>query len=121
MHAILKMGDLMAMISDASEHAKATPVMLCLYVPDVDAAYQKATKAGATSIMKPADQFYGDRSGGVKDAAGNSWFLRHPHRRRHVSGIEETLGGSFQEAKQGNLEREMGGRLRLIRLNRKVG
>ena len=65
----------MAMISDASEHAKATPVMLCLYVPDVDAAYQKAIKAGATSIMEPADQFYGDRSGGVKDAAGNSWFF----------------------------------------------
>ena len=51
------------------------PVMLYLYVPNVDAAYQLALKAGATSIMEPADQFYGDRSGGVKDAAGNSWFF----------------------------------------------
>jgi len=25
--------------------------------------------------MEPADQFYGDRSGGVKDPAGNSWFF----------------------------------------------
>ena len=75
MHATLKIGDSMVMISDASEHAKAMPVMLYLYVPDVDAAYQRAIKAGATSIMEPADQFYGDRSGGVKDAAGNSWFF----------------------------------------------
>jgi PhnB protein len=75
MHATLKIGDSMVMISDASEHAKAMPVMLYLYVPDVDAAYQRAIKAGATSIMEPVDQFYGDRSGGVKDAAGNSWFF----------------------------------------------
>jgi uncharacterized glyoxalase superfamily protein PhnB len=75
MHATLKIGDSMVMISDASEQAKAMPVMLYLYVPNVDAAYQQALKAGATSIMEPADQFYGDRSGGVKDPAGNSWFL----------------------------------------------
>jgi len=75
LRATLKVGDSMVMISDASEHAKAMPVMLYLYVPDVDAAYQRALKAGATSIMEPADQFYGDRSGGVKDTAGNSWFF----------------------------------------------
>jgi uncharacterized glyoxalase superfamily protein PhnB len=75
MHATLKVGNSMVMVSDSSEHAKASPVMLYLYVPDVDAAYQKALKAGATSVMEPADQFYGDRSGGVKDTAGNSWFF----------------------------------------------
>ena len=75
MHATLKIGDSMVMISDASEYAKAMPAMLYLYVPDVDAAYQRAIKAGATSIMEPADQFYGDRSGGVKDPSGNSWFV----------------------------------------------
>jgi PhnB protein len=75
MHATLSIGDSMVMISEASEHAKAMPVMLYLYVPNVDAAYQQAVKAGATSIMEPSDQFYGDRSGGVKDPAGNSWFF----------------------------------------------
>jgi PhnB protein len=75
MHATLKIGDSMVMIADASEHAKASPAMLYLYVPDVDAAHQEAIKAGATSIMEPADHFYGDRSGGVKDVAGNSWFF----------------------------------------------
>jgi len=75
MHATLKVGDSKVMIADASEHAKATSAMLYLYVPNVDATYQMALKAGATSIMEPADQFYGDRSGGVKDAAGNTWFF----------------------------------------------
>jgi uncharacterized glyoxalase superfamily protein PhnB len=75
MHATLKIGDSMLMVSDASEHAKASPVMLYLYVPNADAAYQRALKAGATSVMEPADQFYGDRSGGVRDAAGNQWFF----------------------------------------------
>jgi uncharacterized glyoxalase superfamily protein PhnB len=75
MHAELKIGDSIVMISDASERAQPTSVMLYVYVPNVDAVYQKALKAGATSVMEPADQFYGDRSGGVKDAAGNQWFI----------------------------------------------
>jgi uncharacterized glyoxalase superfamily protein PhnB len=75
MHATLKLGDSMIMISEASERAKASQVMLYLYVPNVDAAYQRALKAGAVSVMEPSDQFYGDRSGGVKDPAGNQWYI----------------------------------------------
>ena len=51
------------------------PSMLHLYVPNVDAVYQRAVAAGGTSTMEPMDQFYGDRSGGVKDPAGNHWFI----------------------------------------------
>ena len=75
MHAEYRIGDSVVMISDSSERAQATSAMLHLYVPNVDAAYQKALKAGATSLMEPADMFYGDRSGGVKDPSGNSWFV----------------------------------------------
>jgi len=75
MHGEFKIGDSVVMISDASDHAKATSTMLHLYVPNVDAVYQKALKAGATSLMEPADQFYGDRSGGVTDPAGNRWHI----------------------------------------------
>jgi PhnB protein len=75
MHATLKVGDSMVMIAEASERAKAMPASLYLYLPDVDAVYQRAIKAGATSVMEPADQFYGDRCGGVTDSAGNQWFL----------------------------------------------
>jgi len=75
MHAEYKIGDSVIMISDASERAKAASTTLYLYVPNVDAVYQKALKAGATSMMEPANMFYGDRSGGVKDPAGNQWHI----------------------------------------------
>jgi uncharacterized glyoxalase superfamily protein PhnB len=75
MHAEFKIGNSIVMISDSSERAQPTSGMLHLYVPDVDAVYQKAIKAGGTSMMEPANQFYGDRSGGVIDPAGNRWFI----------------------------------------------
>ena len=74
-HAELKIGDSPLMLSEASEQCPATQAMIYLYVPDVDATYKKALAAGATSVMEVADQFYGDRSGGVKDPAGNSWYV----------------------------------------------
>jgi uncharacterized glyoxalase superfamily protein PhnB len=46
-----------------------------IYVPDCDATYARALEAGATSIDEPADQFYGERSASVRDAAGNSWYI----------------------------------------------
>jgi PhnB protein len=44
-------------------------------VHDCDAVYERALKAGATSISEPTDQPYGDRSGGVKDPFGNQWYI----------------------------------------------
>ena len=75
MHATLRIGNSMIMISEASDRARPTSVMLYLYVPDVDEAYRRATKAGGVSVMEPSDQFYGDRSAGVKDPAGNQWYI----------------------------------------------
>ncbi len=49
--------------------------MINLYVPDTDALYHSAIAAGATSIREPANQFYGDRSGGVRDVCGNEWWM----------------------------------------------
>jgi PhnB protein len=75
MHAELKIGDSIVMISDSSERAQATSDMLYVYVPNVDAVYQKALKAGGKSLTEPMDQFYGDRSGSVMDPAGNRWHI----------------------------------------------
>jgi uncharacterized glyoxalase superfamily protein PhnB len=75
MHAELKIGDSRVMLSEASEKQPAMPAVLHLYVPNVDALYQRAVKAGGTSVMEPMDQFYGDRGGAVKDPAGNQWFI----------------------------------------------
>jgi PhnB protein len=74
-HAEVKIGDSYVMLAEESEMAKATPSSLYLYVPDVDAVYQQAVKAGGKTIMAPIDMFYGDRSGGVKDPSGNSWMI----------------------------------------------
>ncbi len=75
MHATLLIGSSRVMIADSSDRAMASPVMLYIYVPDVDAVYQSALAAGGASIMEPSDMFYGDRSGGVTDMAGNQWFI----------------------------------------------
>jgi PhnB protein len=75
MHADLQIGDSRLMVSEATEQWKAAPTGLYLYVPDTDATYRRALEAGATSLMEPADQFYGDRNAGVKDACGNSWWI----------------------------------------------
>jgi PhnB protein len=46
-----------------------------VYVPDCDATYNRAMEAGAISLGEPADRPYGERSGFVKDAAGNYWYI----------------------------------------------
>ena len=74
-HAEVQIGDSMVMLGEASAEFKPMPSQFYLYVEDVDTAYQKALQAGATSIREPHDEFYGDRSGGVRDAAGNMWWV----------------------------------------------
>jgi uncharacterized glyoxalase superfamily protein PhnB len=75
MHAEIQIGDSRLMLSDASEDFKAWPTRIQLYVNDVDTTYNKALEAGASSVRPPADQFYGDRSGGVNDKWGNQWWI----------------------------------------------
>lgn len=75
MHAALTVGSSRVMVANASERAPAMKAMLYLYVPNVDEVYQSSLKAGGTSIMEPMDMFYGDRSGGVTDPAGNQWYI----------------------------------------------
>ena len=72
-HAEMRIGDSMVMLGDAPD--EPMPGMLHLYVQDVDRLYERALELGATSIREPADQFYGDRSAGVKDRFGNQWWL----------------------------------------------
>lgn len=75
MHAELRLGDSVIMLSDASPEFPARSAMIHIYVPDTDAAYRRAVAAGAKPIREPADQFYGDRSAGVEDAFGNYWWI----------------------------------------------
>jgi PhnB protein len=74
-HAEVRIGDSRMMMGEAQGEIAPMPAMLHLYVEDVDAVYQQALQAGAESIREPEDQFYGDRTGGVKDSFGNQWWI----------------------------------------------
>ena len=74
-HAEVEIGDSIVMLSDVPPDGEATRAMLNVYVEDCDATYKKALAAGAESVRELEDQFYGDRSGGVRDKWGNQWYV----------------------------------------------
>jgi len=76
-HAEVRIGDSIVMLADAStsDQGQAMPAMIHLYVEDADATFKKAIAAGATILRELEDQFYGDRSGGVRDPVGNHWWI----------------------------------------------
>jgi len=77
-HAKIRLGDTILEMGEAHGAYPPKPTGLHFYVPDVDAAYRRALEAGAASISPPADQPYGERGAGIRDPAGNSWFLATP-------------------------------------------
>ncbi len=93
-HAEVRIGDSRIMLGDAHGEHRPIPAMLYVYVDDADATYQRALAAGATSVQAPKDQFYGDRSGGVRDACGNLWWIA-----THIEDVPpEELKRRAQEA-----------------------
>ena len=68
----LCLGNSVIMVNDDSARGPAT-AFLYVYVDDTDAAYRRATAAGARSIETPVDQPYGDRRAMVEDSWGNTW------------------------------------------------
>jgi PhnB protein len=74
-HAELRIGDSLIMLADAHGGREPMPCMLHVYVDDADATFQRAIAAGANSVQPPADQFYGDRGGLVRDPCGNLWWI----------------------------------------------
>jgi PhnB protein len=75
LHATIRIGNATLEIDEAHDDFQPMPCHLHLYVPNTDTAYQRALGAGATSQEAPTTKDYGDRSAGVKDPWGNSWFL----------------------------------------------
>src|ERR1700736_2100629 len=95
MHAEMKIGDSIIELGDGGEQYPPRPANIHLYVEDTDAAYERALQAGATSIGQPEDRPYGDRSGGVKDAAGNNWYIATQFGPRHVPEGLRTINPYF--------------------------
>ena len=74
-HATIRIGNATLEIDEAHGEYQPKPCLLHVYVPDADAMYEQALRAGATSVEPPTDKPYGDRSAAVKDAFGNTWYL----------------------------------------------
>jgi PhnB protein len=74
-HATIRIGNATLEIDEAHGEFQPMPCHLHIYVPDTDAVYAQALRAGASSIDAPRNAPYGDRAAGVKDAWGNSWFM----------------------------------------------
>ena len=89
-HAMMLFGPAMLMIeaewpglpSRAPALDGTSPVMLYVYVDDVDRRTERAVAAGATVLAAPNDQFWGDRTASIMDPQGHVWTL--------ASRIEET-------------------------------
>ena len=103
-HAELRIGDSVVMLSEENEAwgtksplaLGGSPMFLMAYVDDVDAAFRRALAAGATEVRPVADQFYGDRSGTLKDPYGHQWTLS-----THVEDVSEAEAQRRMEAEFG--------------------
>lgn len=78
MHARIRIGDGAIEMGDAQGQVEPKPTGFYLYVADCDALYEQAVSAGATPLSAPADQWYGDRVGSVRDAMGITWYIARP-------------------------------------------
>lgn len=82
-HAEIVIGDSHVMLADenpamnayAPQTGSRPPVGIMLYVPDVDTVFARSVAAGATIERPLADQFYGDRTGGIVDPFGHRWYI----------------------------------------------
>ncbi len=74
-HGAVQIGDSMVEFTEARPDWPVSNASVHVYVPDTDATYERAIERGAESLYEPADMPYGERSAGIKDPTGNSWFI----------------------------------------------
>jgi PhnB protein len=100
-HAEIRIGDAHIMMSEENpewgntspQTLGGSPVSFMIYLPDADAAFARAVAAGCSAVRPVADQFYGDRSGTVKDPYGFQWTLG-----THLEDVSEAEGQKRMEA-----------------------
>jgi len=63
------------MLADQAPHWPALPGHVHIYVPDVDATFARAIKAGGIAVQEPVQKGDEDKRGGVKDVAGTTWWI----------------------------------------------
>ena len=106
MHATIKIGNSILMMGDenpeqgcqSAESLGASPVSLCIYVPNVDEAFQQAIAAGGTETMPVMDMFWGDRCGSLTDPFGYKWWIGTHTRNLSQKEIQEGALAFYQSA-----------------------
>ena len=96
-HALLTIGPAMVLIeaewptpaSRAPRPDGSSPVVIYVYVEDVDTAIERAVAAGAKILLPVKDQFWGDRTGRILDPSGHVWTIS--------TRIEETSSAEREE------------------------
>lgn len=104
-HAELLVGNSYFMLSEESaemgmlspESAGGNPINLMLYVERVDEVFAKAIAAGCKEVRPVSDQFYGDRSGTLKDPFGHTWTIGTQIEKLTVEEIEARMMQFFQD------------------------
>lgn len=79
LHAEVRIGDTVVMVGDGGPDWPPFASFLHVYVDDVDATYERALANGGVSVQEPEQKGDDpDRRGGVKDPAGNTWWIATP-------------------------------------------
>jgi PhnB protein len=82
-------GEWPGLASRAPRPDGSSPVVIYVYVEDVDKVMERAVAAGATILMPAKNQFWGDRTGRIVDPSGHVWTIS--------TRIEETSSGEREE------------------------
>ena len=96
-HAALTIGEAMIMIegewptlsSRAPQPNGSSPVVIYVYVEDVDTVIERAVAAGARVLIPVKSQFWGDRTGRIIDPCGHVWTI--------ATRVEETSSAERQK------------------------
>ncbi len=96
-HALVTIGPAMVIIegewptlaSRAPQPDGSSPVVIYVYVEDVDTVIERAVAAGAKVLIPVKDQFWGDRTGRIIDPSGHVWTIS--------TRVEETSSAEREE------------------------
>ena len=97
MHAEIRIGFSPIMLADefmdmgykSPDTIGGSPVLILVYVENIDETYARAIKLGAKKITDVADQFDGDRRGNLVDPYGHVWILAS--RQENISNSDMKL------------------------------
>lgn len=91
-HAEIRLGDTVVLAFDRRPDWQVAPSLLRVFVPDADAAIDRAVAAGGHIVTALADNAFGQRGGRIKDPFGNIWWV--------VSHVEDVPEGEMWERLQ---------------------